>query len=123
MPKPSVPAVIPPKARIVLDDKLKTGYNFFRDRWDGEDNEVFAKCVSAYWRQHGWGSEVFTDYEKSWRGGKNVEIPYFKVWLRHPEDKSLYAWWSPTATEWTDEPKMEELTWFEFVVPDKDAKK
>lgn len=125
MPKASVPAVIPlPKPpKIVLDDKQKAGYSFTDDRWEGEEHYSLARVTSMYWQQQGWTTGLHEGKRDRWAGGKKTEEPYFKVYLVHPKDKGLYAWWTPSALEWAEPPKMDELTWFEFVKPSEDKKK
>ncbi len=123
MPRTSVPAVralvAPAPPKVVLGDEHKKGYSFFHDRWEGEDSHPTAWAVCCYWQQKGWTTNLHEGTDKRWVGGKSIDEVYFKLWLRHPTYHYLYAWWTPTAEEWFNEPKMDELTWFEFVKSDK----
>lgn len=118
--KPHLPAVrttVVPVPKAVLSDELKKGYSFFNDRWEGEDNYATAWAVACHWQSQGWVSNVHEDKAEKWAAGKKTTEPYFKVWIRHPTYPSLYSWWAPTDSEWVDPPKVDELTWFEFVKP------
>lgn len=115
-------ASVPKSPKITLDDAQKVGYNFFQDRWEGDEAYPQARSVALYFQQQGWASNVHEGKADSWEKGKKTNLVYFKVWLKHPIDDDLYAWWAPVAAEWLDPPKVDELTWFEFVRPKADKK-
>lgn len=117
MPKTNLPVPVEPfeLAAFVLTEDLQAGYSFTQDRWEGDDGYDFAQVVALYWQSQGWRSSVHEGEFDSWSGGKKQIIPYYKVWIGHPEDKDLYAWWAPAKEEWAGPIRTNELTWFEFV--------
>lgn len=118
MTKASVPATLPPRKPppAVLTEDHKKGYNFFRDRWEGDDTYPAARQVANYWIGQGWAANVHEDTAKEWntKTYKHEAITWFRVYFIHPEEPTLYAWWTPENSEWFDEPKASELTWFEL---------
>lgn len=121
MTKVSVPATTPVRRPplATLTEDHKKGYNFFRDRWEGDDSYDTARAVANYWISQGWSANVHEDTSKEWctKTYKHVEMTWFRVYFFHPKEEILYAWWTPDSNEWFDEPKMNELTWFELKKP------
>lgn len=100
-----------------VDEAWKEGYVFSQDRWEGEDNKKYAFRVTGYFKKLGHTSHVFESSTKTWVKGKDLIIPYYKVWVAHPKDNQLYTWWTPTVANWSDPIDMSVATWFEFEEP------
>lgn len=107
LPKPLIAAAL-------LDEALKEGYLFTQDRWEGSEHKKNAFAVRNYFKQLGYDSAVHIGEDSSWAKGKNVKYPYFKVWIGHPKEPTLYMWWTPSAATWGVPVDLSTVTWFEF---------
>ena len=111
---PQVPA---PKNLLkitALGEQTKTGYVFDKSRWEGEEHYTNAEIVVLFLKGQGLTGGIHEGKDWDWRGGKRADYEFFKVWVKHPKDKDLYSWWTPTKDTWNESFNLDRATWFEF---------
>lgn len=119
MPATSVPPIKPTlvrKAPVVMhfNDKVREGYCFFDNRWEGEGAKARASVVASYFKNKGHDARIHEGVDRKWNRSKMEDVPYVKVYVLHPKDPDLYTWFVPTRDAFTDQIDMETATWFEL---------
>lgn len=98
-----------------MNDAYKAGFDFNKGRWLGTVHKPFAQGVARALVRKDMFANVFTSKDKVWLMGKNEEVEYYRVWVRHPQDIGLYCWWGPNKEDGWSEPFDPDLaTWVEF---------